>query len=38
MALGANADSAQEESAPVEAGKTIIRANINSTFYVGAKK
>ncbi len=37
-ALGATADGAAEESAPVEAGKTILRANINSTFYVGTRK
>ncbi len=36
--LGATADVAVEESAPVEAGKTILRANINSSFYVGTKK
>jgi len=38
-ALGATADAAVEESsAPIESGKTILRANINSSFYVGAKK
>ena len=37
-ALGATADAAAEDSAPVEAGKTILRANINSSFYVGTKK
>ncbi|MBR2525940.1 SIMPL domain-containing protein [bacterium] len=37
-ALGATADQAVEESAPVEAGKTILRANINSSFYVGNRK
>ncbi|MBR1680195.1 SIMPL domain-containing protein [bacterium] len=38
-ALGATANSdSVEESAPVEAGKTILRANINSSFYVGTKK
>ena len=37
-ALGATADAAVEESAPVEAGKTILRANINSSFYVGNRK
>ena len=36
--LGATADSTAEQSAPVEAGKTILRANINSTFYVGTRK
>ncbi len=35
--LSASAD-ATSESAPVESGKTILRANINSVFYVGQRK
>lgn len=35
--LSSGAD-AVEESAPIESGKTILRANINSTFYVGQRK
>lgn len=37
-ALGSTAESASADAAPVEAGKTILRANINSSFYVGARK
>lgn len=36
--LGSTAESASADTAPVEAGKTILRANINSSFYVGARK
>ena len=38
MALNSTSAGSYEDSAPVEAGKTILRANINSTFYVGTKK
>ena len=36
MSVGAEA--ATEDSAPIEVGKTILNANINTSFYVGKTK
>lgn len=36
--LSASVDGASESSAPVESGKTVLKANINTVFYVGQRK